>query len=223
MQAIKINFGIKTPINMKTIKPLNINNLRILDSNVISGGTFEQRTIEDLKKIKTSGIEMVVDFRADSAGLLKTKCDKIGLKYFNFPLDNVLTLDNTKYFSRSKDNKIEVTNYFIKKLKQFFHIMNEKKSYVGCQYGIDRTNVGLSLNYLLNSKTKQNAPEILTWPGDRKKSIINKNTKIVKKILKAMTDEQKKALGLSVKNNDYTNMQAEKLVKKNKLHIDTSI
>ena len=140
-----------------------------------------------------------------------------------FPLDNVLSLDNPRYFKLSKENKRYITDEFVESLKKFFKVMNSKKLYAGCQYGIDRTNIGLSLNYLLNPEAKHGAPEILTWPGERKKTIVNKNTKVIKKILKALTREQKKKLGISIENDDEINKRIISLVQKNKKNIDTSI
>lgn len=225
-----ISFGINSnigkfekKIDINKIKSFGIKNLRIADANIISGETFESRTMEDLSKIKSLGIDTIVDFRADGSEILKKKCKNTGIQYLKFPLDNVLSLNNSSYFKMSKDNKRYVTDEFVEKLKKFFKVMNTAKAYVGCQYGIDRTNMGLSLNYILNSKFKGHAPEILTWPGERKKTIVNKNTKVIKKILKALTPKQKERLGLKVENNDEINDRIISLVQKNKQKIDTNI
>ena len=226
----RINFGINSnlskyppKINIDKIKSFGINNLRVLDSEVISGSTFESRSLEELSEIKASGIDTIVDFRADGSNVLQKKCEIAGIKYLKFPLDNVLSLNNSDYFKMTKDNKRYVTDGFIDGLKKFFKVMDSGKTYAGCQYGIDRTNVGLSLNYILNPKSKSSAPEILTWPGERKKTVVNKNTKVIKKILKALTPEQKKELGISTENNDDINKKILLLVKKNKQNINTNI
>ena len=210
-------------INLDKVKSLGINNLRILDADTISGSTLESCPMKEFSDIKSCGIGTIVDFRADGSNILEEKCKRIGINYMKFPLDNVLSLDNPKYFKFTKENKRLVTDEFINNLKKFFNAMDSKKIYVGCQYGIDRTNVGLSLNYLLNVNAKHGAPEILTWPGERKKTIVNKNTKVIKKILKALTPKQKEMLGISTKNNDDINKKIVNLVQKNKNNFDTNI
>ena len=222
-----INFGNKygianKPIDIQCLKALNILNLRILGLNTVSGSTFETRVPADFEALRRIGVHSIVDFRADASEKIGNKCVAAGIQYKNFPLDNVLTLQNPNYFYLDKVGKLRVTDKFVKELKNYFEIMDSENSYVGCQYGIDRTNVGLVLNFLLNPKVKHGAPEILTWPGERRKSVINRNTKVIKKILKALTDEQKQFLGLSLENNDYTNRQILKLLQKNK-RIDIDI
>lgn len=204
-------------INLDIIKSMGLNNIRIIDPSVVSGPTLEARCIQDFQRIKTSGISKIVDFRMGGSQELQKKCQEVGINYERFPLDNVLTLNNSKYFFLSKENKRQVTSEFIENLKRFFETMNSSENvYVGCQYGIDRTNVGLLLDFLLNPKSVHNAPEVLTWPGDSKKSVINKLTKTIKKILKAMTPEQKRSLGINPENNDFTNQQIKLLLGKNK-------
>ena len=66
---------------------------------------------------------------------------------------------------------------------------------MGCQFGIDRTNIALFMNYLMNPVV-DNAPTVLTWPYERKKTVANKNIKIVKKIIKRMTPEQRMQIGI---------------------------
>ena len=201
-----------------TAKSMGIKNIRTVTPNIISGSTFEALSTADFTSLKKIGVDTIVDFRSDGSELLKNKCRTSGIGYLKFPLDNVLTLDNPKYFvkaEKSVDHKRHVTNDFINELKQYFQVMNKDNAYVGCYYGIDRTNMGLTLNYLLNPKAYPAAPEILTWPGERKKSTINKLTKIIKKILKSLTEEQRQSLGLSINDNNYTNSQILKLLRRN--------
>lgn len=222
--ANKITFGsITSKLKTEDLRKLDIKNLRVLGSETISGGTFEVRAVEDLTKIKELGIQTIVDFRADASSVMQKRCANIGLGYLKFPLDDVLTLRNSKYFYFDKNNKMRVSDKFVQDLKGYFDTMNSENVYAGCLYGIDRTNIGLTLNFLLNPKVRHSAPEILTWPGEKRKSVLNKNTKIVKKILKALTPEQREYLGLSMKDNDYTNHQILKLLHKNHNNLDAVV
>ena len=207
------------PLDLQYLTDMNIQNFRISGASVASGATLCSKSYKEFQDIKSCGIDAIVDYRADATTDLKEKCAAVGINYFSFPLDGVDTLNNETYFGMTDNNKRYVKNAFINKLNEYFKIMNAKNVYTGCQYGIDRTNVGLTLNYLLNSNVVHGAPQILTWPGENKKSVINKLTKMTKKILNAMTSDQKNTLGLSVQNNDFTNHQAIKLVRKYKSSI----
>ena len=209
--------GCAHSIDLPKFKDLGMKNMRVVDSSIVSGPTLETKTIEEMKEIKSFGIDTIIDFRADGSSELQKKCLEAGINYERFPLDNVLTLDNPKYFSLTKDNKRQISDEFVEKLRNYFAKMNSQQNlYVGCQYGIDRTNVGLTLNYLLNPKaTNHNAPEILTWPGERKKTIINKLTKNIKKIFKSLTPEQKNKLGIDADDSNTINTQIRKLLQKN--------
>ena len=67
---------------------------------------------------------------------------------------------------------------------------------MGCKWGIDRTNLALMMNYLMNPEPHI-APQITAWGGESTKNIINKNYKIIEKMSKALTPEQRKSLDLS--------------------------
>ena len=85
-------------------------------------------------------------------------------------------------------------------LKRFFDIMKRGYAYIGCQYGIDRTNKGLALNYFLGSDMK--APRMLHWEDETQKMVVNRNVRIVEKIFHHLTPEQKEMLELPSKFRD---------------------
>jgi hypothetical protein len=86
-------------------------------------------------------------------------------------------------------------------------MVNKGQTYQGCHFGIDRTNLGLTLNYLLNPKATK-APKLLSWDNYTVGNIVNRTTKSVKKIIKKLTPEQRKMLGLP---DDYERMLAERI------------
>lgn len=197
-------------INLEKIKALDIKNLRLLNSNIISGGTFAIKPDNELKLLKNTGIDTIIDFRIDAEKNFAGKCKKEGLKYILFPLDDVISRNNPNYFTKQTNKQTIIKPEFINKLKEYFKVMNNNNVYVGCHYGIDRTNIGLVLNYLLNSEYQGYPPEIKTWPGEQKKRVLNLNIKAVKKIFKSLTDEQKQNLGLEL---EYQKALAEKISK----------
>jgi len=191
----------------KIIKELNIPNYRMVNSTSISGGTFSNRSILDLSELKSCGIETIIDFRGEAQQSFADSCKRLGLNYFNFNLNNVINMTNPEYFIPKKNERTMISDKFVSKLKVFFDLVNRGNAYIGCQFGVDRTNIGLVLNYLMNPKT-ETAPTILTWPYEKKKMIANKNIKVVKKIIKRLTPEQKQYLGIP---EDYSSILQERI------------
>lgn len=202
-------------IDATVLRDLNVRNLRLLNTRTVSGGTFERRPLEDLKTLKDAGIETIIDFRTEGSGEMAKKCTSTGLNYFNIPLDDVRERTNARYFVRSKGKPTIIKPEFIKALKQYFELMNSSTCYVGCHYGIDRTNMGLMLNYFFNPKYEDIPPKIIHWPGETQKNILNRNIKSIKKIFKSLTPEQKRELGLPEKYEDALRDKISRLVEHN--------
>lgn len=193
----------KAALDMEKIKNLKISNLRRINSNSLSGGTFEIKEDSEIKKLKEAGIEKIIDFRADAKESFNNRCTEAGVEYHNIPFDDVYNLTNPLYFKRGKGEKTQIKEEFVKMLKEYFELMNSGNAYVGCHYGIDRTNMALITNYLLNKDAGQLPPQIITWPGDKKKTVLNKNIKAVKQIYKKLDAAQKQELQLPEKYQDY--------------------
>lgn len=185
----------KQQLKLLKMQELNILNFRTVNPTSVSGGTFSVRSDIDLKSLKEAGFKTVVDFRGEATNDFADRCKQQGLNYFHFNLNNVINMTNSDYFVREKNEKIKISPKFIEKLQEFFKIIKEGNVYMGCQFGIDRTNIALFMNYLMNPVV-DNAPTVLTWPYERKKTVANKNIKIVKKIIKRMTPEQRMQIGI---------------------------
>ncbi len=188
-------------LNVGKVINIGIKNLRQLGNGVISGATLEGRP-QLLTKIKNAGIKTIVDFRSEATPLIQKECEQAGLKYFKFGLNH--TIFENKPFTVAPD--------FAKKLKQFFEIMNHGDAFIGCQFGIDRTNSGILLNYFVNPQSaKFNVPSIIAGTMERgndldikiskhmPKCLINTINKSIRKTLqclKRMTPEQRAELGI---------------------------
>ena len=195
---------------------LNILNFRTVNSTSVSGGTFSVRSDIDLKSLKDAGIKTIVDFRGEATKDFANRCKDLNIKYFHFNLNNVINMTNPEYFIREDNERIKISSKFIEKLQEFFELVKEGNVYMGCQFGIDRTNIALFMNYLMNSKV-ENAPTVLTWPYEKKKMVANKNIKIVKKIIKRMTPEQRKQLNIPEEYHPMLQERIYKLLVKNDL------
>lgn len=200
----------------KALTELNIPNYRIVNSTSLSGATFSNRSMIDLISLKEMGIDTIVDFRGEATGEFAEKCKRAGLKYYNFNLNNVINMTNPEYFLREDNERTKISPVFVDRLQKFFEMVNEGNVYMGCQFGVDRTNIGLFMNYLMNSEV-ENAPTIITWPYENKKSVANRNIKIVKKIVKRLTPEQRKQLGIPEDYHYMLQVRIFELLDKNKL------
>lgn len=194
---------------------MDLPNLRIVGTTSLCGPTLEDKPLQYLKMQKDLGIKTIVDLRAGAGKLFPAKCKVLGYRYYRFPLDDAQTLANGKYFVRKKNEKIAISQAFMDLIKNFFRVMNKGHVYAGCQYGIDRTNIGLSMNFLLN-KNNNLPPILLTWPDETKKAVVNRNIKLVKKIFKAMTPEQRHELGLNDSYKDGLLAKVKTLLAKNR-------
>lgn len=183
-------------INFEEIDNLKIKNYRCLSSNTISGETFSYRQLSDLKRLHNAGIDNIIDFRAEAQNDFGKICRKEGLKYLAFPLDTLWCKDKSPYFCTRKDGKKIATKNLVDKLAAFIAIIKNGNTYMGCHYGIDRTNIGAILNFLFSNSDNIVTPQILNWPEQSKKSVINKDFKIIKRILKSLTKEQKQRLNI---------------------------
>jgi len=131
-----------------------------------------------------------VSFHSEASEKYKQKCKKAGLKYYNFPMEH-----SYKATSNNKNEPLTVSDSFVENLKEFMQIFNKGNVYMGCNFGIDRTNLALTFNYLLNTKAKK-PPQILSWDEYKPKNLLNRTIKFTKKRIKKFNDKQKKIVKL---------------------------
>ena len=182
------------PVNISEIKRLEIPNLRFLEKCCMSGPTLQDRPIRDILLLKKMGIRTIVDFREGAPKEYADFCKNNGLSYFNFPLDSIENINNDIFYRRIEPQTYVAKPQLVDMLKKFFDTMKRGHAYVGCQYGIDRTNKGLAIDYFLGSNKR--APRMLHWEDETQKAVVNRNVRIVEKIFHHLTPEQKTLLGL---------------------------
>lgn len=186
---------------IKELATHDVANLRQLGNSI--GGACLQEKPYLLPKLKEYGINTVIDFRNIGESSYRRYCEESGLKYINFPVGHTR---NGLCGANAINIKSDVNDKYIAKLKEFINAFNDENVYMGCHYGIDRTNLALTLNYLLNPKAI--APELLTWGNYRLKSVINRTLKVARKIIKNMSPEQKEQFNLT---EDYNNLFQAKI------------
>ena len=189
---------------MKEMQSMGIAKLRVLDTRTYCGETLENAP-EKIAKLKALGINTVVDFREEGGQVYKKLCEENDLKFLHFPLKH----------SGKFETKNGVSDEFVDKMKSYFDIYNEGNAYLGCQWGLDRTNIALMMNYLLNPIPHM-APEILSWGGENVKSVINKDKKIIENLFKSLTPAQKEKLDISDAWRDVIKSRTKRLIEKNK-------
>ena len=183
-----------THVSMSEIKKLNITNLRLLGRDCLCGPTLQGRPVKDFLMLRNMGIRSIVDFREDAPKKYASYCRSKGFSYFKFPLDSIENVNNTQFYSKTGRQSYSTKPLLIIMLRKFFDTMRKGHAYIGCQYGIDRTNKGLTLNYFLSSD--KTAPRLLHWEDETQKAVVNRNVRIVEKIFHHMTPAQKETLGL---------------------------
>lgn len=211
-----IFFPLTDSAKREAVRDFSIPNLRYLGNFSFSGPTLQGRPKADFDIFKDFGVSRIVDFRADAPDKFGETCRENGFSYFKFPLDTIEKLSDSDYYCRqSKDNNsFEVSAALITMLKKFMDIMKNGHVYAGCQYGIDRTNKGLTINYFLNRE--QAAPRLLHWEDETQKTVVNRNVRIVNKIFRHMTPEQKRELGLPESFKDILSKKMPDFIKENR-------
>lgn len=194
------------------VAQLGLKNLRSVSENCVSGATLE-RSAEALSNVRKAGVETIIDFRSEAGSAFGQQCEDLGFKYLLFPLEHT----REGLSGVAKNGTSGLSDEFVVKLRDFINATNESKVYMGCNYGIDRTNLGIVLNYLLNPKA-MNAPQILTWGDFRTKSVINKTLKTARKMIKKMSPEQRQMFGLSDNYNEEFQKKIAKLLAVNMYH-----
>lgn len=127
--------------NIINILKNKITNFELISENSARGESLSSKTNRKfIKFVKKMGVKTVVDLRAKfGSAKYPELCQKNGIKYFNIPIDA----------NSVPDEEI------IKKLPEFFDVMNNNKFYISCAQGLHRTDIALSLNYLFNPKAQQ--------------------------------------------------------------------
>ncbi len=188
--SFRNNFIAKLP----SIRLLNIPNIREFSNSTFCGPPALSVGTKAANLLRELGVRDIIDFREDAPKAYELLCKRNGFGYFRFPLDSVENVRNTDYYIKSSADSYRVSNLLMNLLQKYLRMMRRGHVYAGCQYGIDRTNKALTINYFLGNAQKP--PRLLHWDDETQKAVVNRNVRIVNKIFRHLTPEQKTALGL---------------------------
>ena len=187
-------------LNVVQLKILDLPNFRLIDSNSVRGGCLAAKSADTFKELKSAGIETIIDLRKEGGYDSKyaQKCNQSGLNYFNFKLKENMAAFNPPLTTKlHTDEFSDMMNSFVKQLGYFFNLMNEGRVYMGCLLGLHRTDLAVSMNYLLNPNEPQSPPVLSHMFIKDETNFTNKRVGSVKNLIKNLTPEHIKELGLA--------------------------
>lgn len=185
-------------IDIGRIKNLRIAHFRLINSNSIRGVTLANQPRTILSELKECGIDTVIDLRQEGGDDSKyaKACAENGLEYMNFKLKLNLPIFNmlnrTKFSSEERELKKQE---FLSDLQKFFKKMDEGKLYMACLLGLHRTDLAVTLNYLLNPNEPSTPPTLSHMFIKEETNFTNKYIGAIKTMLKNLTQADKTALG----------------------------
>ena len=200
-------------LDIARLKIMGIKHFRLIDSNSIRGVTLANQKPSMLTELKECGINTIIDLRSEGGSDSKyaQACRENGLNYVNFKLKINMPIFNLPLSDKlSTAERIAENEAFIKKLPDFFKLMNEGKYYMACLLGLHRTDLAVVLNYLINPNEPKSPPILSHMYMKEETNFTNKYIGAMKNLLKNITTEHKKYLGLP---DDFSSIFDARIVK----------
>ncbi len=130
----------KLDFDYNSLKKLPVNNLTITTNRKgVRGSCLLEKNKKYLNDLKKAGINQVIDLReTNNPAAYSELCKENGLKYVYFPING----------------NNEMTQYNKAHLADLIKAINDGNFYIACAEGINRTDITLALNYLVNPNEK---------------------------------------------------------------------
>lgn len=187
-------------IDVARIKNLDIKNFRLVDSNSVRGVCLARKNnLSILEELKESGIRTVIDLRQEGRpeSEYARHCENCGLEYFNFKLKENMPIFNPRANSKLTSGQFGMAREtFVQDLDKFFKLMERGRVYMACLLGLHRTDLAVSMNYLLNPTEPQTPPSLSHMFYKDETNFTNKRIASVRNLIKNLTPENKIFLGL---------------------------
>lgn len=193
-------------LDIGRLKNLGISHFRLIDSNSVRGVTLANQNPTLLKELKECGVKTIIDLRPEGGEESKyaQNCKRNGLDYFNFKIRDNMPIFNAPFSGKmnaeERRNSIEK---FVKQMSSFFDLMDNGKNYMACLLGLHRTDLAVTMNYLLNPKEPTSPPILSHMFFDEETNLTNKYIGKVKNMLKNLTSADKNLLGMP---DDFSNI-----------------
>lgn len=169
------------------------NIVRFVDKDVTAGETLANEDNSFFKVLSNFGTKIVIDLR-EYDKTYQEKCQKNGIKYVSIPFTHVLKERKDSIFNYENNGKVH--DSFVKQIVTLVENLKKGNAYLGCQYGVDRTNFALVLEYIFNYNSSHKAPKIFPSNYTTRNALLNKNINLVKKIIKRLSKDQRETLNL---------------------------
>lgn len=186
-------------LDIARLKALGISHFRLIDSNSVRGVTLANQKKSILPELKECGIDTIIDLRAegDENSVYAKDCAESGLEYMNFKLKINMPIFNAPLSTKlSSEERAKQNHEFIERLPKFFEKMNNGKYYMACLLGLHRTDLAVTMNYLLNPKEPVTPPTLSHMFMKEETNFTNKYIGAMKNFLKNVSAEDKRFLGL---------------------------
>ena len=148
-----------------------------------------------------SGINTVIDLRREAAPDCKyaQKVITNGLNYFDFA-----TNDSMPQFNKFNTSKVHVDELkkcvqeYALKMKKFFKLMGEGHLYMACLLGLRRTDLAVTLNYLLNPVEPSSPPSLSHLFVSGETNFTNLRISAVKNLFSNLSSQDREMLGIGM-------------------------
>ena len=148
-------------LDIGRLKNLGISHFRLIDSNSVRGVTLANQRQNLLTELKECGVNTVIDLRPEGGEESKyaQACNKNGLNYFNLKIRDNMPIFNAPFSGKmTMEERREAIKKFVNQMIEFFKMMDDGKVYMACLLGLHRTDLAVTMNYLLNPKEPTTPP-----------------------------------------------------------------
>ncbi len=184
-------------LDIGRLKNLRISHFRLIDSNSVRGVTLANQSPALLTELKECGINTIIDLRPEGSDESRyaQNCRKNGLDYFNLKIRDNIPIFNAPFSGKmsAEERRVAIVK-FVHQLGDFFNLMDNGKNYMACLLGLHRTDLAVTMNYLLNPKEPTTPPTLSHMFFPEETNLTNKYIGKVKNMLKNLTQKDKEFL-----------------------------
>lgn len=184
-------------LDIGRLKNLRISHFRLIDSNSVRGVTLANQSPALLTELKECGINTIIDLRPEGSDKSRyaQNCRKNGLDYFNLKIRDNIPIFNAPFSGKmsAEERRVAIVK-FVHQLGDFFNLMDNGKNYMACLLGLHRTDLAVTMNYLLNPKEPTTPPTLSHMFFPEETNLTNKYIGKVKNMLKNLTQKDKEFL-----------------------------
>ena len=186
-------------LDIGRLKNLGISHFRLINSNSVRGVTLANQDPDLLTELKECGINTIVDLRPEGSedSRYAQNCKKNGLDYFNLKIRDNIPIFNAPFSGKmTAEERRASIEKFVNQLGDFFKLMDNGKIYMACLLGLHRTDLAVTMNYLLNPNEPATPPTLSHMFFPQETNLTNKYIGNVKNLTKNLTAKDKVFLGL---------------------------